>query len=252
MVVWELPPTHLCRAGSTLAATASCPHKWRWGACTPLLLHPDAVDGASLGALPSCSQAGQAEDAGGPCQCHDGRVALKGRGDTSLCIPPPFPPFPIPAFTSGSRVGVPEQFQQQQQEPSPSCPHCCATPPLPSASASVSLPGSSIKSEHGPRFGSALHGDLMEELSNLVAVLPFPKIPGSLLPALQLGSGLRRWLGEGFFPGCNFSLLHTVCFEQCLEASHPRLTAGAGECAGCQPREAPAPDPSSLGEITAN
>lgn len=85
---------------------------------------------------------------------------------------------------------------------------------------------------------------------NLVEVLP--QMPDSLLPALQLGSGLRHWLGEGFFPGCNFSLLHTVCFEQCLEASHPRLTAGAGECAGCQPSEAPAPDPSSLGEITAN
>lgn len=93
-------------------------------------------------------------------------------------------------------------------------------------------------------------GSTWRSCPNLLAVLP--QMPDSLLTALQLGSGLRHWLGEGFFPGCNFSLLHTVCFEQCLEASHPRLTAGAGECAGCQPREAPAPDPSLLGEITAN
>lgn len=92
----------------------------------------------------------------------------------------------------------------------------------------------------------------MEELPPPLGGSPLPQMPDSPLPALQLGSGLRRWLGEGFFPGCNFSLLHTVCFERCLEALHPQLTAGAGECAGCQPREAPAPDPSSLGEITAN
>lgn len=185
------------------------------------------------------------KDACGPCQCHGGRTPTP-----PFALHPLFLPFPIPALTSGSKVGVPEQFQQQQHETSPSCPHCCAIPSLPSATASVSLPGS--RSEHGPGFGSALHRVHMEELPQSPGSSPLPQTPGSLLTALQLGSGLRHWLGEGFFPGCNFSLLHTVCFEQCLEASHPRLTAGAGECAGCQPREAPAPDPSLLGEITAN
>lgn len=155
-------------------------------------------------------------------------------------------------FDSGVRVPEPFQQQQQQQKSSPSCPHCCAAPSLLSAPASVSLPASRIRTEHGPEFGSALQRDLMEELPPPLGGSPLPQMPDSPLPALQLGSGLRRWLGEGFFPGCNFSLLHTICFERCLEALHPQLTAGAGECAGCQPREAPAPDPSSLGEITAN
>lgn len=193
-----------------------------------------------------------------PCPCHGGRVALRGREDpsSSLCIPPPFSPSlqisPISTLTLAVGCG-----SQSHSNSSTSSRHhlpahiavlshsspvsCLSFPPWQQDQVCVwsrVCPSPS----RGPRGGAA----------PISWWFSLPQMPGSLLPALQLGSGLRRWLGEGFFPGCNFSLLHTVCFEQCLEASHPRLTAGAGECAGCQVREAPAPDPSSLGEITAN
>lgn len=161
----------------------------------------------------------------GPAASHGERGWL-ARTPIPAPVPVPFLPSqqlsPAPALG----VGVPQPIQQQ--EPSIDLPNCAA-PSLTSTPASVSLPGRGLRAEPRPGPSSDHRRDIVEKLySPRPRALPFPKCRGSPLPAPQLGSGLRCWLGEAFFPRCNFSLLHKVCSERCLEASHPPLGCRGG------------------------
>lgn len=266
LLCWWCRSCRSCCAASASAATASCrppahlPSPNRAGgpvphSCPTLILGMECP-----GQLcPPAAELGRGRTLLGPASAVvDGRVALRGRGDPNFppLHPSPFSslPFRSPQFLPSlgsqrpfdSGVRVPEQ-QHHLPAPIAGLPHPSPAP-LPQFPSLAAASGVSMAQDLAQPFT----GTSWRSCPHLLVVLPFPQTPDSPLPALQLGSGLRRWLGEGFFPGCNFSLLHTVCFERCLEASHPQLAAGAGEFAGCQPREAPAPDPSSLGEITAN
>lgn len=160
------------------------------------------------------------------------RVALEDGGGPQLPpfapCPSPFPPSPAALPGSSPHGHVPEPVGQQRREPPTSPALLPQFPSLAERSAPSPLQGP-------PRTVAGTLRRSCGVRSPSTGGSPLPRMPRSPLPALQPGSGLRRWLREAFFPRCNFFLLHKVCFEQCLEASHPPLGCRGGRMQrGCK------------------
>lgn len=146
------------------------------------------------------------------------QTGVAGTYPNSCTVPGAFPRFPAALPSSCPQGWGPTAHPaagaiERPPTPEPRCPfphqHRCLSFP----------PRAQLRPSQGHR-GEAL---LPSTTSS-----PPPQMPRFPLPAPQLGSGLRRWLGEGFFPRCNFSLLHKVCSERRLEASHPPLGCRGG------------------------